>query len=590
MKTKVLMLLIISLTLSFIYSCKRNNSSILNLDFEQVDPKTKKPKGWSLDNDPGYDISIDSKIVYHRKRSLKIENFGKNTPKFNVKGGSIVIDNIKANKSIRLTGYIKTENTNSDSLGLFIMPGRQGYTFSKSKDLKGTNDWKEYSIDVKLNSELEQFVFGVCLFGDGKIWIDDLRLFIDGKQISKVPILDYAANQKELDWLQKHSIKIKTVQAETGFEDLQPLKQIIGNAQIVGLGENTHGSSEVFKMKHRLVEFLATEMGFTIFSIEAFMPDAYKLNDYVLYGKGDPKALLKGMYFWTWNTQEVLDMVEWMRKFNAIGKGKIQFTGFDMQDYKGALENLNMFSEKHDQILKTKLDSLSDLIEESNSKGEYAVDDKVEISLIKHKINEVLSYLSRNKTPITKAITLSGYNWVVQNATVMLQWMGPTKPYDFTFRDGCMAKNVGWILDNNPNEKIVLWAHNGHITKEKGFMGSFLSGKYGNNYFNIGFLSNNGTYTAWNSSRLSSTNILIEGKPGSFEYSFHKTGIPRFFFDFSQINENEPEGKWLTNRLNCRSIGSGAKENQFFATRISNSFNAIIYIDSTQASHCFAVY
>jgi erythromycin esterase-like protein len=37
------------------------------------------------------------------------------------------------------------------------------------------------------------------------------------------------------------------------------------------------------------------------------------------------------MYFWTWSTQEVLDMVLWMREFNKSGKGPLQFTGFDMK-------------------------------------------------------------------------------------------------------------------------------------------------------------------------------------------------------------------------------------------------------------------
>ncbi len=59
-------------------------------------------------------------------------------------------------------------------------------------------------------------------------------------------------------------------------------------------------------MKHRLLEYLAANQGLTVFSIEANLPEAYRLNDYVLNGNGDPRALLRGMYFWTWNTQEVL--------------------------------------------------------------------------------------------------------------------------------------------------------------------------------------------------------------------------------------------------------------------------------------------
>ena len=159
----------------------------------------------------------------------------------------------------------------------------------------------------------------------------------------------------DLMWLKNHYTKIKTIKAGESFEDLQPLKAMIGEARIVGLGENTHGSREVFMMKHRLVEFLATEMGFNIFAIEANMPEAYKLNDYVLNNNdyvlnndGYPKSLLKGMYFWTWNTQEVLDLINWMRQFNSKGVAKIQFTGFDMQYYMGALQNIADYSNLSD--------------------------------------------------------------------------------------------------------------------------------------------------------------------------------------------------------------------------------------------------
>jgi erythromycin esterase-like protein len=156
-----------------------------------------------------------------------------------------------------------------------------------------------------------------------------------------------AAQEPEaVSWIRDRAIPLETVEAGHGFSDMQrprPVRarrgttardgiaDIVGDARIVSLGEATHGTREFFQLKHRMLEYLATEMGFDIFAIEANMPEAYRLNDYVLHGVGDPKALLKGMYFWTWNTEEVLDMILWMREFNASGKGRLQFTGFDMQ-------------------------------------------------------------------------------------------------------------------------------------------------------------------------------------------------------------------------------------------------------------------
>jgi len=157
-----------------------------------------------------------------------------------------------------------------------------------------------------------------------------------------------APTPAQLAWLKANAIEIKSVDAGTGFVDLPKLKGAIGDARIVSLGEATHGTREIFQMKHRLIEFLASELGFTIFSIEANMPEAYRLNDYVLHGTGDPKALLQGMYFWTWNTEEVLAMIEWMRQFNAAGKGRIQFTGFDMQTIRVAVGIVDEFLRKVD--------------------------------------------------------------------------------------------------------------------------------------------------------------------------------------------------------------------------------------------------
>ena len=82
---------------------------------------------------------------------------------------------------------------------------------------------------------------------------------------------------------------------------------------------------------------------------------------------------------------------------------------------------------------------------------------------------------------------------------------------------------------------------------------------------------------------------MIEGKPGSIEYSFHKAKIPYFFFDFIRANDQEPESKWLTNELFYRQIGAVAMGDQFYHAKINSLFNAVIYIDTTNPSQCFSL-
>ena len=113
------------------------------------------------------------------------------------------------------------------------------------------------------------------------------------------------------EWLANHSIPLKSLQAGTGFDDLKPLKSVLKNVRILGLGEASHGQREFFQFKHRMLEFLVTQMGFTAFSLEASYPACMNINEYVVYGKGDPGKALTSNGFSQFDTQEVLEMVEW---------------------------------------------------------------------------------------------------------------------------------------------------------------------------------------------------------------------------------------------------------------------------------------
>ena len=77
------------------------------------------------------------------------------------------------------------------------------------------------------------------------------------------------ADNIDIRALQQAAVPFRTAEAGGDYSDLAPLKQIVGNARIVSLGEGTHGTREFFQMKHRILEYLVKEMGFTMFAIEA---------------------------------------------------------------------------------------------------------------------------------------------------------------------------------------------------------------------------------------------------------------------------------------------------------------------------------
>jgi erythromycin esterase len=97
-----------------------------------------------------------------------------------------------------------------------------------------------------------------------------------------------------ITWLRENAIPLRHLQAGHGFDDLQPLKVILKDARIVGLGEATHGTREFFQLKHRMLEFLVTEMKFNAFALESSYSGCQAINDYVLTGTGELEKVLPG--------------------------------------------------------------------------------------------------------------------------------------------------------------------------------------------------------------------------------------------------------------------------------------------------------
>ena len=394
-------------------------------------------------------------------------------------------------------------------------------------------------------------------------------------------------------WLNKNVIPLKTVKAENGFEDLKPLDSLIGVARIVELGECTHGSSEVFSMKHRMLEYLVKEKGFTIFSIEANMPEAYALNQYIIEGKGDSRKLLAGMYFWTWNTQEVLDMIEWMKKYNETATKKIMFTGFDMQFPETSIKIVRAYADTHQTSLLPIIDEY-----DSTSRHLHKVGKWFKTKLKKDDAEDfgtLADSLVNNIQNSTSLVKDTAFEWALQNARILLQYSqhlnkGPN-------RDECMAENIKWIANQNPEAKIVIWAHNGHVSKAPDKwgaikMGGHLLKTFGKKMVVIGFTTEEGTYTAYNrdKSSLDSANVLRASKEGSCEYIFRTADADNFIIDLRNSSMTDKATSWMFEKPLIRHIGAIANDKyQFMNTDLNKDYDMLIFLRKTNASKCFVI-
>jgi erythromycin esterase-like protein len=118
---------------------------------------------------------------------------------------------------------------------------------------------------------------------------------------------------------------------ELPHDDLRPLRQIIGSARFVGLGEPLHTSGGVYRMKHRLLRYLVEELHFRVLAFENPWQMAEPVARYVETCQGTPEAAMSQM-FGVWQSTELADTLRWMCAWNqAHPEDPVHFYGFDIQ-------------------------------------------------------------------------------------------------------------------------------------------------------------------------------------------------------------------------------------------------------------------
>lgn len=104
-------------------------------------------------------------------------------------------------------------------------------------------------------------------------------------------------------------------------------------AQIVALGEATHGNKEFQRLRLDVLQVLVEKYGVRAFALEGDFGGCEAINRYI-HGEGGTAAeALSATGFVIYRTEEMENLVEWMRDYNASAAqgDDLRFYGFDMQ-------------------------------------------------------------------------------------------------------------------------------------------------------------------------------------------------------------------------------------------------------------------
>jgi erythromycin esterase-like protein len=336
--------------------------------------------------------------------------------------------------------------------------------------------------------------------------------------------------------------------------DYDPLLAWIGDRRLVLIGEASHGTHDFYR-ERAITRRLIMEKGFSAVAIEGDWPDAYRVHRFVR-GIGNDNnardALGNFIRFpsWMWRNTDVLAFVDWLRTFNSgiQPAHRVGFYGLDLyslhSSMRAVLEYLDKVDTEGAQRARYRYACFDHFGEDTQAYGYAAT-----FGLSKSCENQVVDQLVelRRRAELASRdgraepddyFSAEQNARLVQNAERYYRAMFAGRAESWNIRDRHMAETLEWIVRNNRDSKVVVWAHNSHLGDARATqmsahgeinLGQLARERFGSDVFLLGFTTHSGEVTAssqWEApAERKRVRLAVEG---SYESAFHQTCIPAF--------------------------------------------------------------
>jgi erythromycin esterase-like protein len=395
-----------------------------------------------------------------------------------------------------------------------------------------------------------------------------------------------------------------------------PLLEAIGDADVVLIGEATHGTHEFYQTRAELTKALILRKGFNVVASEADWPDAYRVNRWIRHASQDQDveaALGDFTRFprWMWRNRDVVAFLEWARGHNRSldAASRVGFYGLDLYSLHTSIDAVLAYLRKVDpdaaERARYRYGCFEDFGEDSQAYGYAATiglsrsceDDVVE-QLVEVR-RRAADYASRDGRVAEDDYFFAEQNArLVRNAEQYYRSMFGKRDVSWNLRDTHMMETLQALLahirQTTGTARAVVWAHNSHLGDARATqmgaggelnLGQLAREAYGDRARLIGFTTHTGTVTAAsNWDEPAQRKRVRPSLAGSYERLFHDVGIAQF-----QLRLREPDVRDLlsTSRLE-RAIGviyrpETERMSHYFRAHLSEQFDVVLHIDETHA-------
>lgn len=260
--------------------------------------------------------------------------------------------------------------------------------------------------------------------------------------------------------------------------------------QVVALGEAGHGVKEYQELKAEVFRALVRNRGCKTFIIEGDFGNALKVDVYIHGGAGTAKEAAATIGFRIYRTEEMADLLEWMRAYNETAPAgeDLHFYGMDMQQADNSKAYLfdilkqvdpELTAEYEEALAFLNDDAIYDLDTDAFAEGMPTAEkllaevDQAEASIVQTCGSEAFAFARECAVSIRNCCDIrksnSEYNEI---------------------RDSHMAEKVHWFLEHGDGSLLFLNGHNGHIARTNTSLyeclGKRLAEDLGEGYFAIG--------------------------------------------------------------------------------------------------------
>ncbi|MCP2257620.1 erythromycin esterase [Streptoalloteichus tenebrarius] len=296
-------------------------------------------------------------------------------------------------------------------------------------------------------------------------------------------------------WFREHATSLSTLDPDAPLDDLEPLRDLVGEARVVAIGEGAHFVHEFTLARQRVLRFLAERCGFSVLALEFGFSEGLTLAPWVR-GEGAEDDLAQvSPYAVTWGLG---DLVRFARRHNATSAHPVRFVGIDIPQAGGsllpALTPLADYLRDVDPEILPLLETAIGIAQRCSSgsaasaaplwaKLSTAEQDGLTAAvtrlLLRVRALEPL-YVSRggqDRYDVALRQVEAAFHADSMFRAMSGLFTGTGLAGDPSVRDLYMAETVRWHLERSePGTRIVLVAHNNHIQKTSAaFDGAFVS-------------------------------------------------------------------------------------------------------------------